>query len=182
MAHQDSGQSQKVSIRTSVLLVRYVDSVYKKRKKGPALHFSEGWVEFKSKRIAKYVAAALNNNQIDTRARSKYCDHIWNIKYLSGFKWVHLSERLAYERAVHKQRLRAEVSQAKREASHFQANVERSEKIRRLQRKQKLDEVMVQQGYKVSQRLTDLEIKAKRQPDKSIQRKNVVQSLFGAKS
>lgn len=44
------------------------------------------------------------------------------------FKWVHLNERLAYEKAVRKHRLRAEVSQVKKEANHFSSNIIRSEK------------------------------------------------------
>ena len=44
------------------------------------------------------------------------------------FKWTHLSERLAYEKAVHHQRLRTEISQAKREADFFKANVEKSKR------------------------------------------------------
>lgn len=44
------------------------------------------------------------------------------------FKWVHLNERLAYEKAVHKHRLQAEVSQVKREANHFSSNILQSEK------------------------------------------------------
>jgi ESF2/ABP1 family protein len=52
------------------------------------------------------------------------------------FKWVHLNERLAYERAVHKQRLRTEIAQAKREANFISHNTEISEKLRK--RKDKL--------------------------------------------
>ena len=52
------------------------------------------------------------------------------------FKWTHLSERLAYEKAVHHQRLRTEISQAKREADFFKSNVEKS---KRLARKRKQD-------------------------------------------
>lgn len=39
-----------------------------------------------------------------------------------------MNERLAYEKAVRKHRLRAEVSQVKREANHFSSNIIRSEK------------------------------------------------------
>lgn len=47
------------------------------------------------------------------------------------FKWTNLSERLAYEKAVHHQRLRTEISQAKREADFFKANVEKSKRQNR---------------------------------------------------
>lgn len=42
-----------------------------------------------------------------------------------------MSERLAYEKAAYKQRLRAEISQAKKEAQYLQANVEKSKKLKR---------------------------------------------------
>lgn len=44
------------------------------------------------------------------------------------FKWIHLSERLAYEAAVRQQRMRTEISQVKREAEHFKESVEKSRK------------------------------------------------------
>ncbi|XP_068626296.1 uncharacterized protein [Battus philenor] len=101
-----------------------------KRKRVPN-QFTEGWVEFQKKKIAKQVAANLNNTKIGTRKKSRYYDMIWNIKYIPRFKWVHLSERLAYERAAMKQRLRAEISQAKKEAHYLQSNVEKSKRIKR---------------------------------------------------
>ncbi|XP_050429672.1 uncharacterized protein LOC126838922 [Adelges cooleyi] len=99
-------------------------------KKRPAKHFTEGWIEFERKKIAKQVAELLNGKRIDSRKRSKYFDSIWNLKYLPRFKWIHLNERLAYEKAVRKHRLRAEVSQVKREANHFSSNIIRSEKYK----------------------------------------------------
>ncbi|KPJ12164.1 Pre-rRNA-processing protein esf2 [Papilio machaon] len=101
-----------------------------KRKRVPN-QFTEGWVEFQKKKVAKQVAANLNNAKIGTRKKSRYYDMIWNIKYIPRFKWVHLSERLAYEKAAMKQRLRAEISQAKKEAHFLQNNVEKSKKIKR---------------------------------------------------
>lgn len=44
-----------------------------------------------------------------------------------------MNERLAYEKAVRKHRLRAEVSQVKREANHFSSNIIRSEKNKAFQ-------------------------------------------------
>lgn len=93
-----------------------------------ARNFTEGWVEFLSKRVAKDIAANLNNSQVGGSKRSKSHDVIWNIKYLPRFKWTHLSERLAYERASHTQKMRTEVSQAKREADFFRTNVDRSKR------------------------------------------------------
>lgn len=92
-------------------------------------------MEFLSKRAAKAVAQRLNGQPIALRKSSKFADILWSIKYLPRFKWVHLSERLTYEKAVHKQRLHAEVSQARREAQFFQENLDRSDKNKRLQRK-----------------------------------------------
>ncbi|XP_026758972.2 uncharacterized protein LOC113518310 [Galleria mellonella] len=101
------------------------------RRKRVPNQFTEGWVEFEKKKIAKQVAAKLNNTKIGTRKKSRYYDMIWNIKYIPRFKWVHLSERLAYERAAYKQRLRAEISQAKKEAHYLQSNVEKSKKMKK---------------------------------------------------
>ncbi|KRT79040.1 RNA binding protein, partial [Oryctes borbonicus] len=71
--------------------------------------FTEGWVEFEKKSVAKKVTQMLNNQQVSNRKKSKHYDCIWNIKYLSGFKWPHLNERLAYEKAARRQKLRAEI-------------------------------------------------------------------------
>ncbi|XP_063238033.1 activator of basal transcription 1-like [Bacillus rossius redtenbacheri] len=93
--------------------------------------FSEGWVEFERKWLAKQAVQLLNNCRIGRSKKSKFYDHIWNIKYLHSFKWVHLSERLAYERAVHSQRVRAEISRARKEATYFSLNVDKSRRRQR---------------------------------------------------
>ncbi|XP_046991441.1 activator of basal transcription 1-like [Schistocerca americana] len=131
------------------------------KKRKPAKHFTEGWVEFKRKKVAKFVAQTLNNTQIGGRKKSKFYDHIWCIKYLPRFKWVHLSERLAYERAVRKQRLRAEISQAKREANYFSQNIDRSEKLRRhkgVTGLKVMNDTLGKQDIDYHQRKTDSEI------------------------
>ncbi|XP_077185563.1 activator of basal transcription 1 [Paroedura picta] len=99
----------------------------KKKKAGTnAKNFTEGWVEFRDKRVAKLVAASLHNTPMGVRKRSRFHHDLWNMKYLHRFKWTHLSERLAYERQVQQQRMRAEVSQAKRETNFYLQNVEKS--------------------------------------------------------
>merc|ERR1719319_1701389 len=87
--------------------------------------FDEGWVEFLSKKVARRVAEQINNTEVQRSKKKAANDgQIWNIKYLPRFKWVHLSERLNYEKAVRQQRLRTEISQVKREADHFKSSVE----------------------------------------------------------
>lgn len=113
-----------------LIFIKFILEPGEKRKRVPNL-FTEGWVEFEKKRIAKSVAANLNSTKIGTRKKSRYYDMIWSIKYIPRFKWVHLSERLAYERAAMKQRLRAEISQAKKEAHYLQSNVEKSKKLKK---------------------------------------------------
>merc|ERR1712098_1002553 len=100
-----------------------------------------GWVEFLSKKVAKAVAEKLNNTPVGGKRRSKSHDQLWNLKYLSRFKWVHLSERLAYENAVRQQRLRTEISQVKREAEHFKSSVETKRKKPRLSGKTETEDL-----------------------------------------
>ncbi|KAM4637243.1 LOW QUALITY PROTEIN: activator of basal transcription 1-like [Amazona ochrocephala] len=77
----------------------------------PSGSFAEGWVEFRDKRAAKRAASILHGAAMSPRPRSRFRHHCWSIKYLPGFRWPHLSERLSYERQVRAQRLRVEVAQ-----------------------------------------------------------------------
>lgn len=42
--------------------------------------YTEGWVEFRDKRIAKRVAASLHNTPIGARRRSPFRYDLWNLK------------------------------------------------------------------------------------------------------
>ena len=53
-----------------------------KRKDKIARNFTEGWIEFQSKRTAKEVATNLNNTPVGGKKRAKSHDVLWNIKYL----------------------------------------------------------------------------------------------------
>lgn len=107
----------------------------KKKRRRMARHFTEGWVEFESKRAAKQVAVKLNNSPIASRKSSKFYDILWSMKYLPRFKWVHLSERLTYERAVYRQKLQTEISQARKEAAFFQDNLDKSERNKKIKKR-----------------------------------------------
>ena len=97
--------------------------------------FTEGWVEFVSKRVARQIAATLNNTQVGGKHRSPWYSDIWNIKYLPRFTWGLLNERLAYERAIHKSRLRTEVAIVKRETEHFARSVKQAKRDKKLLKK-----------------------------------------------
>lgn len=90
------------------------------------------------------------------------------------FKWTHLSERLAYERAVHRQRLRAEIAQAKREVNFFSHNVDRSKKLKKRQQQGETSNFVMPQ---VKQRETDMEIRQKKQ-QKDTDRTDFLKSMF----
>ncbi|KAM9038676.1 activator of basal transcription 1-like [Sarcophilus harrisii] len=91
--------------------------------------YTEGWVEFRDKRVAKLVAASLHHTPMGAQRRSPFRYDLWNLKYLHRFKWSHLSERLACERQGRQQRLRAEVAQAKRETDFYLRSVEKSRRF-----------------------------------------------------
>jgi ESF2/ABP1 family protein len=57
-------------------------------------HFTEGWVEFKDKRIARSVATMLNAQPIGGKKGSRWRDDVWTMKYLPRFKWYMLTEQV----------------------------------------------------------------------------------------
>ncbi|KAL0351065.1 UNVERIFIED_CONTAM: Activator of basal transcription 1 [Sesamum radiatum] len=105
--------------------------------------FSEGWVEFTDKKVAKRVARMLNGEQIGGRKRSSFYYDLWNIKYLSKFKWDDLTEEIAYKNAIREQKLALELSAAKRERDFYLSKVDQSKALskieERLKKKQKVD-------------------------------------------
>lgn len=100
-------------------------------------NFTEGWVEFLDKSKAKEVASMLNNTMIGGKKRNFYHDDIWNIKYLPGFKWSHLAERIAYEKATRDQKVRFETQQARRENRAYLKSVANAKMIEAIEEKKK---------------------------------------------
>jgi ESF2/ABP1 family protein len=88
--------------------------------------FTDGWVEFVSKREARIAAESLNGNIIGGKKGGFYHDDLWNIKYLKGgFKWSHLTEQIANENAERAARLREGIRRTREENKAFVEGFER---------------------------------------------------------
>ena len=66
-----------------------------------------------------------------------YHDDVWNMKYLKGFKWHHLTEQIANENAERAARLRADISRTNRENKLFMRNVEKAKMLENMDAKRK---------------------------------------------
>ncbi|EFW99301.1 u3 snornp-associated protein esf2 [Grosmannia clavigera kw1407] len=91
--------------------------------------FVDGWVEFVRKRDAKRAVDLLNGHAIGGKKSSYYRDDLWNVVYLRGFKWHHLTEQITTENAERAGRMRAEIAQSTRENKEFVRNVERAKML-----------------------------------------------------
>lgn len=56
--------------------------------------YTEAWVEFLDKKMAKVVAEMLNAQVIGGKKGDRWRDDVWTMKYLSGFKWEMLGEQI----------------------------------------------------------------------------------------
>jgi ESF2/ABP1 family protein len=103
-------------------------------------NFSDGWVEFMSKKEAKIVVETLNTRIIGGKKGGYYHDDVWNLKYLRGFKWRHLTEQIANENAERAARLRAEGQRERREVREYLRNVEQAKMLDGMERKKRKKE------------------------------------------
>ena len=99
--------------------------------------FTDGWVEFVSKNDAKAAAAVLNGNIMGGKKGNYYHDDLWNLKYLKGFKWSHLTEQIAAENAEREARLREEIRRTRKENKAFVEDIERGKALEGMENKRK---------------------------------------------
>ncbi|WVW83433.1 hypothetical protein I302_105454 [Kwoniella bestiolae CBS 10118] len=129
------------------------NSSQQKKQKHPSANFSEAWVEFLDKSVAKTVASMLNAQVIGGKKGDKWRDDIWTMKYLSGFRWEMLGEQIAYERQAHQARLRTEITRSKAEQAEYLKNVELARVLDKRKAKKaqsgKTDEAPAQGGGEV---------------------------------
>lgn len=97
--------------------------------------YTDGWIEFVSKKDAKNAVDLLNARTIGGPKGSYYRDDIWSLRYLKGFKWTHLTEQIAAEAAERTSRMRAEISKSARENKEFVRNVERAKMVDNIESK-----------------------------------------------
>jgi ESF2/ABP1 family protein len=97
--------------------------------------FTDGWVEFVSKKDAKHACELLNAQIIGGKKGTYYHDDVWNLLYLKGFKWHNLTEQIAAENAERASRMRAEISKTTKENKEFVQNVERAKMLEGMEAK-----------------------------------------------
>ena len=98
-------------------------------------NFTDGWVEFVSKKEAKIAVETLNAHIVGGKKGGYYHDDVWNLKYLKGFKWRHLTEQIANENAERVARTRAEDARERREAREYLKNVEKAKMLEGMEKK-----------------------------------------------
>ena len=93
-----------------------------------ARRYTDGWVEFEDKKVARSVAASLNGTPIGGRRRCYYAQDLWVMEYLPGFTWDDLQDNFDRERENRGQRLKLAISRAKHENEAFLENLELSKR------------------------------------------------------
>jgi ESF2/ABP1 family protein len=72
----------------------YNPNADKKKQKHAQANYTEAWIEFADKSLAKTVARMLNAEVIGGKKGDRWRDDIWTMRYLSGFKWEMLGEQV----------------------------------------------------------------------------------------
>lgn len=97
--------------------------------------YSDGWVEFASKKTAKICAETLNASVVGGKKGGWYHDDVWNMRYLHGFKWDDLMEQVQRERSEREARQRIEDTRARKEEKVFVSGVEKGKVLDGMERK-----------------------------------------------
>lgn len=79
--------------------------------------------------MAKLAAMTLNGQKMVNKKGSFYAEDMWNMKYLPKFKWHHLTERLAHEERLKKERLKIELEQERKIDEFYSDKLTKSKKI-----------------------------------------------------
>ncbi|KAJ9658091.1 RNA-binding ATPase activator esf2 [Neophaeococcomyces mojaviensis] len=106
-------------------------------KKSSRQLYTEGWIEFASKKTAKRCAEALNAQLVGGRKGGFYHDDIWNMKYLKGMAWDELMTGIREERREEEGMRDEERRKIAAETKAFVQGVEQSKRLEGMKRKRK---------------------------------------------
>ncbi|KAJ5488667.1 Pre-rRNA-processing protein esf2 [Penicillium diatomitis] len=99
------------------------------RKSNKRKLYSEGWIEFESKKTARLAAEAMNARPLGGPKGMYYRDDVINMRYLSGFKWADLMETVQRERSERESKQRMADIRARKEEKVFLAGVEAGRRL-----------------------------------------------------
>lgn len=106
-------------------------------KKSSRQLYTEGWIEFESKKTAKRCAEALNAQLVGGKKGGFYYDDLWNMKYLKGMAWEELMAGIREERREEEGRRDEERRKIAAETKAYIEGVERGKKMDGMKKKRK---------------------------------------------
>lgn len=71
------------------------------------------------------------------KKRGFYSDDLWNIVYLPKFKWENLTEKLAYDERIRKEKIKTEISQEKKKQDFYMEKLDLSKKVMGMEKRKK---------------------------------------------
>jgi ESF2/ABP1 family protein len=97
--------------------------------------YTEGWIEFASKKMAKRCAETLNASNVGGKKGGYYRDDVWNMKYLRGMRWEELMAGVREEKREMEGRRDEERRTIARETKMFVEGVEEGRRREGMKRK-----------------------------------------------
>ena len=104
-------------------------------KKNSRQLYTEGWIEFASKKTARRCAESLNASPVGGKKGGFYHDDVWNMKYLKGMGWGELMAGVREEKREEEGRRDEERRTIARETKGFLEGVEEGKRMDGMKRK-----------------------------------------------
>lgn len=104
-------------------------------KKNSRQLYTEGWIEFASKKTARRCSETLNAQAIGGKKGGFYHDDVWNMKYLRGMRWEELMAGVREEKREMEGRRDEERRNIMRDTKRFVEGVEEGRRMQGMKRK-----------------------------------------------